>query len=125
MAAVRDDEELKVQLLGLLAEVDVSTQQIRDMLGTPTLAFPFCGRCCTLQCDDRHAPNGVMQPFVCRQLGRDSAQYADGIMQAVTQIQEQTLSFVPKIAVMILVTVFLIGWITVRMVEFSQQMFTG
>lgn len=47
------------------------------------------------------------------------------IMQAVTQIQEQTLSFVPKIAVMILVTVFLLGWITVRMVEFSQQMFTG
>jgi flagellar biosynthetic protein FliQ len=50
---------------------------------------------------------------------------AVSIMQAVTQIQEQTLSFVPKIAVMILVTVFLIGWITVRMVEFSQQMFTG
>ena len=47
------------------------------------------------------------------------------IMQAVTQIQEQTLSFVPKIAVMILVTVFLIGWITTRMVEFSQQMFIG
>ena len=50
---------------------------------------------------------------------------AVSIMQAVTQIQEQTLSFVPKIAVMILVSVFLIGWITVRMVEFSQQMFTG
>ena len=50
---------------------------------------------------------------------------AVSIMQAVTQIQEQTLSFVPKIAVMILVAVFLIGWITVRMVEFSQQMFTG
>ena len=50
---------------------------------------------------------------------------AVSIMQAVTQIQEQTLSFVPKIAVMILVSVLLIGWITVRMVEFSQQMFTG
>ena len=50
---------------------------------------------------------------------------AVSIMQAVTQIQEQTLSFVPKIAVMILVAVLLIGWITVRMVEFSQQMFTG
>ena len=50
---------------------------------------------------------------------------AVSIMQAVTQIQEQTLSFVPKIAVMILVAVFLIGWITARMVEFSQQMFTG
>ena len=47
------------------------------------------------------------------------------ILQAVTQIQEQTLSFVPKIAVMILVAVALIGWITVRMVEFAQGMFTG
>lgn len=50
---------------------------------------------------------------------------AVSIMQAVTQIQEQTLSFVPKIVVMVLVSVMLIGWITVRMVEFSQQMFTG
>ena len=47
------------------------------------------------------------------------------ILQAVTQIQEQTLSFVPKIAVMILVAVALLGWITVRMVEFAQGMFTG
>jgi flagellar biosynthetic protein FliQ len=47
------------------------------------------------------------------------------IFQAVTQIQEQTLSFVPKIAVMILVTVGLLGWITVRMVEFAQDMFIG
>jgi flagellar biosynthetic protein FliQ len=47
------------------------------------------------------------------------------ILQAVTQIQEQTLSFVPKIAVMILVTVGLLGWITVRMVEFAQEMFIG
>ena len=47
------------------------------------------------------------------------------ILQAVTQIQEQTLSFVPKIAVMILVAVGLLGWITVRMVEFAQGMFAG
>ncbi len=47
------------------------------------------------------------------------------IAQAVTQIQEQTLSFVPKIAAMILVTVVLLGWISTQMVEFAQRMFVG
>ena len=46
------------------------------------------------------------------------------LFQAVTQIQEQTLSFVPKIIVMILVAVVLLGWLTVRMMEFAEQMFT-
>ncbi|MAD20778.1 MAG: hypothetical protein CMJ52_11635 [Planctomycetaceae bacterium] len=45
------------------------------------------------------------------------------IAQAVTQIQEQTLSFVPKIAAMILVAVALLGWISAQMVDFAQQMF--
>ncbi|MBC23880.1 MAG: flagellar biosynthetic protein FliQ [Phycisphaerae bacterium] len=47
------------------------------------------------------------------------------LLQAVTQIQEQTLTFVPKIVVMLLVAVFLIGWITVKMLDFSSFMFTG
>ena len=47
------------------------------------------------------------------------------LFQAVTQIQEQTLSFVPKIVVMIIVAVVLLGWITVRMVDFAGAMFTG
>ena len=47
------------------------------------------------------------------------------IAQAVTQVQEQTLSFVPKIAAMILVAVGLIGWITKHMVGFADQMFRG
>ena len=47
------------------------------------------------------------------------------IAQAVTQVQEQTLSFVPKIAAMILVAVGLIGWITKHMVGFAEQMFMG
>jgi flagellar biosynthetic protein FliQ len=46
------------------------------------------------------------------------------LFQAVTQIQEQTLSFVPKIVVMILVAVLLLSWITVRMSEFAISMFT-
>ena len=45
------------------------------------------------------------------------------LFQAVTQIQEQTLTFVPKIVVMILVAVFLLGWIAVRMTEFATEMF--
>ena len=36
------------------------------------------------------------------------------LFQAVTQIQEQTLTFVPKIVVMILVAVVLLGWIAAR-----------
>ncbi len=47
------------------------------------------------------------------------------LFQAVTQIQEQTLTFVPKIAVMILVAIFLLSWISVRMTEFASDMFTG
>ena len=47
------------------------------------------------------------------------------LFQAVTQIQEQTLSFVPKIIVMILVAVVLLGWISIRMADFATEMFTG
>ncbi len=47
------------------------------------------------------------------------------LFQAVTQIQEQTLTFVPKIVVMILVAVALLGWISQRMADFAVEMFTG
>ena len=47
------------------------------------------------------------------------------LFQAVTQIQEQTLSFVPKIVVMILVAIVLLSWISIRMVDFATEMFTG
>ncbi|MHC4427868.1 MAG: flagellar biosynthesis protein FliQ [Planctomycetota bacterium] len=47
------------------------------------------------------------------------------LFQAVTQIQEQTLSFVPKIVVMILVAVVLLSWISIRMVDFTVAMWTG
>jgi len=47
------------------------------------------------------------------------------LFQAVTQIQEQTLTFVPKIAAMIVVAIFLLGWISARMTEFATDMFTG
>ena len=47
------------------------------------------------------------------------------LFQAVTQIQEQTLTFVPKIAVMIIVAIFLLSWIAMRMADFATEMFTG
>lgn len=47
------------------------------------------------------------------------------LFQAVTQIQEQTLTFVPKIVVMILVAVLLLGWLTIQMTDFAVEMFAG
>ncbi len=47
------------------------------------------------------------------------------IFQAITSIQEQTLTFVPKIVAMLLVAVVLIPWIAVRLMEFTVQMCTG
>jgi len=47
------------------------------------------------------------------------------ILQAVTQIQEQTLSFVPKIACMGLVAILVTPWIAEMIAEFSRRMFSG
>lgn len=46
------------------------------------------------------------------------------IVQSITSIQEQTLTFVPKILVMLIVAVMLIPWIVQRLMEFTTQMFT-
>jgi len=46
------------------------------------------------------------------------------IIQSVTSIQEQTLTFVPKIAGMLLVTIALIAWISERLLTFASEMFT-
>lgn len=45
------------------------------------------------------------------------------VLQAVTQIQEQTLTFVPKIVGMALVTVVAMPWIVSKTMEFSARMF--
>ncbi|MBX2852211.1 MAG: flagellar biosynthesis protein FliQ [Phycisphaeraceae bacterium] len=45
------------------------------------------------------------------------------VMQAVTQIQEQTLSFVPKIIGMVLVAIVAMPWMVTRLMTFSAQMF--
>ncbi|MCI0365416.1 MAG: flagellar biosynthetic protein FliQ [Phycisphaerales bacterium] len=47
------------------------------------------------------------------------------VLQAMTQIQEQMLSFVPKAAAMILAVIVLSGWLTMRLCEFASAMFSG
>ena len=47
------------------------------------------------------------------------------IFQTVTQVQEQTLSFVPKIAGMILVAIAIIPWIINVMLDYATSMFGG
>jgi flagellar biosynthetic protein FliQ len=49
---------------------------------------------------------------------------AISILQAVTQIQEQTLSFVPKMIVMAVVTILFSSWATNQILNFTQVMFT-
>ncbi len=46
------------------------------------------------------------------------------LFQAVTQLQEQTLTFVPKIAAMIVAASVFIPWISDRMVAYTQSMLT-
>lgn len=44
------------------------------------------------------------------------------VFQAVTQLQEQTISFVPKIVAMGLAAAFFIPWLATRMVEYTQRL---
>ncbi len=43
-----------------------------------------------------------------------------GLLQALTQVQDQTLSFVPKILVMGATLALLLPWLIARLVEYSQ-----
>ncbi len=47
------------------------------------------------------------------------------IFQAMTQIQEQTLSFVPKIIGMVIVTILVTPWIATMILDFARKMFSG
>jgi flagellar biosynthetic protein FliQ len=46
------------------------------------------------------------------------------MLQAVTQIQEQTLSFIPKVVAMVASAIILMPWIAMRLIEFSSAMFS-
>ena len=45
------------------------------------------------------------------------------ILQSVTQLQEQTLTFVPKIVAMVLAASFFVPWIATQMLEYCREMF--
>jgi len=44
------------------------------------------------------------------------------ILQAVTQVQEMTLTFVPKIIAMVLAGILFMPWILTKLLEFTQDM---
>ena len=50
--------------------------------------------------------------------------FAISLFQAATQILEHTLSFVPKLIVMLLVLVVLGSWMGGQLVEFARSMLT-
>ena len=50
---------------------------------------------------------------------------AISIFQAMTQIQEQTLSFVPKVIGMVIVTILVTPWIATMIIDFAKKMFSG
>lgn len=45
------------------------------------------------------------------------------LLQSVTSIQDQTLTFVPKIACMVVVAAILLPWIARRLLEYTAEMF--
>ena len=53
-----------------------------------------------------------------------SAGLAISIFQATTQINEMTLSFVPKIILVIVVAIFTMPWMMNMMIEFTHRIIT-
>ena len=47
-----------------------------------------------------------------------------GVIQAMTQVQDQTVSFVPKILLLLLMIGVCLPWLTERMVDFSTESFS-
>ncbi len=81
-----------------------------------------------------------MNPAVVIDIGRDSlilvlmisgpillagllVGLAVGIFQAVTQINEMTLTFIPKILAIFAVTVALLPWMIIKMVDYVVRLF--
>jgi flagellar biosynthetic protein FliQ len=46
------------------------------------------------------------------------------LLQAITQIQEQSLSFVPKIIAMVTSVILFMPWIGHRVIEYAETMFS-
>jgi flagellar biosynthetic protein FliQ len=47
------------------------------------------------------------------------------IFQATTQIQEQTLAFIPKIVAVLVALIFFGPWMLTKIVEFTYQIFSN
>jgi flagellar biosynthetic protein FliQ len=47
-----------------------------------------------------------------------------GVFQAVTQIHEMTLTFIPKILAIVGMLFFLLPWMTLKMVEYIVNLYT-
>ncbi len=50
---------------------------------------------------------------------------AVSILQAATQIQEMTLSYIPKVITAYLVIFFLGGWMVMKIVDFATEIFAN
>ena len=48
-----------------------------------------------------------------------------GLIQALTQIQDQTIAFVPKIIAMAMTVGLCLPWLIERMIEYSQDVITN
>lgn len=48
-----------------------------------------------------------------------------GMLQAMTQIQDHTLSYIPKLAVILIVVCICLPWIFEKLTEYSTQLFTS
>ncbi len=48
-----------------------------------------------------------------------------GLFQALTQVQEQAVSFVPKIVAMMVVLSFALPWLVTRLMEYTQELIGG
>lgn len=47
------------------------------------------------------------------------------LLQAVTQVQDQTVAFVPKIAAMVLVVALCLPWLIQHWVDYSRDLYTN
>jgi flagellar biosynthetic protein FliQ len=47
------------------------------------------------------------------------------LLQALTQIQEQTLTFIPKIVSMVVAAIALMPWMSHRLMQYAFDMFTS
>lgn len=47
------------------------------------------------------------------------------LLQAVTQVQDQTISFVPKIVVMFLTILYLLPWFLSQFMDYTTELYRG